>query len=265
MAGSGIQADPWIVTTYDELVTKAAGSGEYVRIGNNINIADEYPNGNMPQLVLRASVDGNGKKVSNWYKTNGVAISVQGPTAQLYDCTIGNMYCTNDKFMELSGNNPDFHFVNCNFHGMLWQEMFMAINDNNSVNNFKSCSFNIKSNTSYAVISSNSYGYIGMQDCYIKVSSTTATELFHTDRSTFIEGCYIESNIPCGAYYTVKNSALDITTNTSFTANGNSGNALSIINVTHAPLAVAGNGFALATDSQWLDVEELSRIGFNAG
>ena len=47
VTGTGTQADPYVVTTYAELVEKAAESGKYVKIGNDINITDEYPNGDM--------------------------------------------------------------------------------------------------------------------------------------------------------------------------------------------------------------------------
>jgi hypothetical protein len=265
--GSGTQQDPWIVTTYDELVEKAAESGEYVRIANDINITDEYPDGDMPQLVLKANVDGNGKKLSNWYKTTyGTAIYVQGATAQLYNCTIGNIYCKNDTFAEIRSYNQDFHFVNCNFHGITYYDLFKAIDENNSTRNFSSCSFYINSkNNGYAAIVSNMYSYIGMQYCSIKVASSTASTVFAAQTGTFVDSCYIESTIPCGSYSSVKNSVLDLTTNTTFTANGNASNDLNIINSTHAPNATAGDGFALVDDTHWKDVNYLSSIGFNAG
>ena len=265
--GSGTQQDPWVITTYDELVEKAATSGEYCIIANDINITDEYPDGDMPQLVLKANVNGNGKKISNWYKTTyGSAIFVQTQTAQLYNCTIGNIYCKNDTFMEIRSYNENYHFVNCNFHGICWYDLFKAIDEYNSTRNFSSCSFYINSkNNGYAAIVSNMYSYIGMQYCSIKVASSTASTVFAAQTGTFVDSCYIESTIPCGSYSAVKNSVLDLTTNTTFTANGNASNDLNIINSTHAPNATAGDGFALVDDTHWKDVNYLSSIGFNAG
>lgn len=263
--GSGTQLDPWVITTYAELVEKAKETDEYCIINNDINITDEYPNGDMPELVIKGIVDGNNKKISNWYKTSGVAISVDGSTAQLYDCTIANIYFKGDGFIRLYGNNNDFHFVNCNFHGISWAEIFAAIDDYRSERNFSSCSFYIKSNTSYAALSSNMYSYIGMQYCNVRITSTSASSIFSTSTSTFVDSCYIEANIPAGAYYNFKNSILDLSTTVTFTANGNSGNDLNIINSTHAPNASAGNGFAVVDDAHWKDVGYLNSIGFNAG
>jgi uncharacterized Zn finger protein len=55
VTGTGTQADPYVVTTYGELVEKAKTSGVYIELANDINIADEYPNENMPQLEIYPS------------------------------------------------------------------------------------------------------------------------------------------------------------------------------------------------------------------
>ena len=70
----GSQANPWIVTTYAELVDKSSNSGEYVRINNDINIIDEYPNGDMPQLALRAIIDGNNKNICRCWKCSTIQL-----------------------------------------------------------------------------------------------------------------------------------------------------------------------------------------------
>lgn len=271
----GSQANPWIVTTYAELVNKAANSGEYVRINNDINIIDEYPNGDMPQLALKAIVDGNNKKISNWYKTSGEPIYVDNGSAQLYNCTIANIYAKNGAcFVVCNGYNADYHFINCNFYGVLWMPIIQAINDYYSSRNFKSCSFNIENNGDGRAIVNNIYSYIGMKSCYIKVKNKgNASDMINTTISTFIEDSYIEANIPCGGYSLISNSVLDITTTATFTVNGNSSNALCILNSTHAPNATVSstpgvtinNGFALVDDTHWLDVNYLNGIGFNIG
>lgn len=263
--GSGTQLDPWVITTYAELVDKAKETGEYCIIDNDINITDEYPNGDMPQLVIKAIIDGNDKKISNWYKTSGKAITVEGSTAQLYDCTIANIYFKGERFIQLYGNNDDYHFVNCNFQGISWAELFSAIDDDGSQKNFSSCSFYIKSNSNYAALTANYYSFIGMQYCNIRITSTSSPSIFGTNEGTFVDSCYIEANIPAGSYYAFKNTILDLSTTVTFTANGNSDNDLSIINSTHAPNASAGNGFAVVDDAHWKDVGYLNNIGFNAG
>ena len=103
-----------------------------------------------------------------------------------------------------------------------------------------------------------------MRYCYVRVKGS-APYLLNTSRTTFVDSCYFETTMPIGAYNTIRNSVLDITTNTSFTASGSSSNALNIINADHAPNATASTGFALVDDDDWLDVDYLNSIGFNAG
>lgn len=267
ITGSGTEQDPWVVTTYDELVEKAANSGEYVKIANDINITDEYPDGNMPQLSLQAIVDGNNKKISNWYKTSGEPIYIDTGSAQLRDCTLANIYAKGGAcFAVCNRYNADYHFVNCKFHGVIWMPLLQAIDDNYSYNNFSSCSFYIENKGNEPTIVNNNWSYIGMRYCYIKVKNVgTATSLFNTTRSTHIESCYIESDVPCGCYGDMNNSVLDITTNETFTASGNSSHDLCILNSTHAPNASVGNGFALVDSEHWTNVGYLNSIGFNAG
>ena len=78
ITGTGTQADPYIITTYAELVEKAAESGVYIKVGNDINITKEYPEGNMPTLTINSPIDGDNTKISNWYKiTSGYCIDVK--------------------------------------------------------------------------------------------------------------------------------------------------------------------------------------------
>lgn len=266
--GSGTEQDPYIITTYDELVEKASESEAYLKIDNDINITDEYPDGDMPVLNIASIIDGNGKKISNWYRTNGNScITVSGTTSQVYNLTFGNIYhnpSNSSSFMSLSGYNPNYHFVSCNFRGILVNQSFMnAYEGNGSSRNFSSCSFYLKGKNVNCIISDEPYRYIGMRYCYVKASG--ANYVFDGNRDTIIDACYFDTTMPTGVYAYISNSVLDITTNTSFTANGSSGKALNIINSDHAPNATAGTGYALVDDEHWLDVNYLNSIGFNAG
>lgn len=268
IAGSGTQQDPWIITTYDELVEKAVESGEFLRINNDINISDEYPDGDFPTLEIAADIDGNNKKISNWYRTTSdYGISISGSTSQVRDLTFANIYHTtvNNEFMTAKGYNANFHFVNCKFHGILSSRAFFsAYESDGSANNFSSCSFYIQSLYNNGAFVEDNWGYIGMRYCCVRVKGV-APYLFNTSRTTFVDSCYFETTMPIGAYSTIRNSVLDITSTTSFTASGSSSNALNIINADHAPNATASTGFALVDDDDWLDVDYLNSVGFNAG
>ena len=139
-----------------------------------------------------------------------------------------------------------------------------AVDSYGSTNNFKSCSFNISITGSTGFVS-NSWSYIGLKDCYLKIKTVNDATIFGTSRDTFVDGCYIEANAPLGTYNIVKNSVCDLTTSATFTLSGNSSNALNIFNTDHAPNATAGGGFAGVSDENWLNTTYLNEIGINAG
>lgn len=268
IAGSGTQQDPWLITTYAELVEKASESGEYLRIENDINITDEYPDGDYPMLVITADIDGNGKKISNWYRTNGnYGITTTGSTSQVRNLTFANIYHKPSSFKEFirfEGGNINFHFVSCAFKGICFYPFFDAPDGRGSTYNFSSCSFYINSKYGGGALLEDNWGYMGLQYCYIEVTGSS-NGLFGTSRSTFADSCYFVCPMQVGVYDAITNSVLDMTTTATFTANGSSGNSLNIINSDHAPNATAGTCFALVDDEHWLDVNYLNSIGFNAG
>lgn len=273
ITGTGTQADPYVVTTYAELVEKAAESGKYVKIGNDINITDEYPDGDMPMLTLANHIDGDGKIIANWYKTTGSDYLIQvNSGGQVENLKFRNIYNTYASYeFRFTGANSNYHFINCEFsgiHGYTGGMFMSAPSSSGSKNNFKSCSFNIKVNSAYG-FANGSEAYAGLKDCYLKIQLPANNNgIFGSMNSssfsgTFVDSCYIESNAKIGSDI-IKNSVCDITTNATFTLDGDSTN-LSIFNKTHAPNVTAGSGFAAVTDENWLDVSYLNSIGFNAG
>ena len=115
ITGTGTQADPYVVTTYAELVEKAAESGVYIKVGNDINITSEYPEGNMPTLTLNSPIDGANKKISNWYKiTSGYCVEAKNTVS---DLTFGNINIASDCSGFYHANEQtDPHFENCKFY-----------------------------------------------------------------------------------------------------------------------------------------------------
>ena len=263
ITGTGTQVDPYVVTTYGELVDVAKTSetytGTYIKIGNDINISQEYPDGDMPTLVINGKIiDGDNKKISNWYKLDGALINFTG-ASQIHDCEIANLYRLGE-CINFSGYIADYHFLNCKLHGVVGV-LFQAIDDNGSVNNFSRCSFNIKGSGLVA----NSWSYIGMLNCNIKFHCTQSSgRVFDTSRSTHVRNCYIEANVlPGGGNF--DNCVLDVTTTQSISYSGGSGSP-SIYNTTHAPnITSDGNHMIGVPDNKWLDVDYLNSVGFNAG
>ena len=271
VTGSGTEQDPYIVTTYDELVEKAAESGVYVKIGNNINITDEYPDGDMPTLTIRSHIDGDGKSISNWYSTsNSEVIHKYGSTTHVYNLHFKNIYVPVLKdFMAISDSNADYHFISCTFSGVLRSGLFDAYGSDGSLANFSSCSFYIKSSTNDAVLSSDNWGHAGLRYCSIKVRGTSqSAKVIDVGRwGSSVDSCYIDSNIPLGSSDKFQNCVCYVDSTASFSVDSDGSNPLNIINTTHAPNVTigSGGGFAGVADEYWLDVTYLSSIGFNAG
>jgi len=96
ITGSGTRADPYVVTTWDELASKVSETGVYIKIGNDIDLNNEYPEGLTSGLTVNcAQIDGDGKTVKNLYLQSGALITCSGrnstwKNAELLYLKIGN-------------------------------------------------------------------------------------------------------------------------------------------------------------------------------
>ena len=274
VSGTGTQNDPYIITTYDELVEKAAESGKYLKIDNDINIIDEYPDGDMPQLEIKAVIDGNNKVISNWYYiASDDLIVISDAGARVDDLTFRNLYTdisTNQKCVvntTVTGGS-DYVFNNCDFSGVINNGFCW---DGYRIKYFNKCSFNLK------IAFENSRCFSGYNhdvptgiSCNIKVHCTKGCAINYY-------AWWIDSYIEVTADDAVKsdvfflrdsmccdNCVIDSYLTKAETITGNSA-AVSIVNSTHAPNYTVSSNFALVDDTHWLDVNYLASIGFNAG
>ena len=270
ITGTGTQADPFVVTTYAELVEKAAESGVYVKVGNDINITKEYPEGNMPTLTVNSPIDGDNKKISNWYKiTSGYCVDVKNTVS---DLTFGNINIESDCSGFYHANTLTApHFTGCKFYGVLYK-LFKA----GDKSELKDCSLNlnIKGTFSDGYVMSDFNG-IFFNNCYLKADDTTSTA-----RRSFFSNFYYRP-FAKDSYFEIKttatsltqykdgqgaeNSVFDIETNASWTWGDASGYNCSIFNHTSAPNVAGSNNVKAVSDEHWLDTAYLASIGFNAG
>lgn len=101
ITGTGTQADPYVVTTWDELVAKAAESGKYVKLGNNIDMNDEYPEGITTYCTLNCTeLDGDGKIIKN-LSINGVSCVFKAGSSNM---DVKNIKIENLYFISTSGS-----------------------------------------------------------------------------------------------------------------------------------------------------------------
>lgn len=265
ITGTGTEQDPYIVTTYAELIEKAAESGKYVKIGNDIDVLTEYPNGDVPMLAINSEVDGDGRTINGLYKNSGnesYCISVSSGGSLLntvftaIDTTKSLIYTT---------ARP---ITNCKFAGK--SSGYIVYGD--EFREVSKCSFNMDCGSSYPFRISDS-GLLS--DCNIKVKSS-AVDIFETsDRADLtLTNCYIEGDMPNysgihgsndgGGYSNYDNCVFDITTSQTFTLNPRWRTAsTSIINITHAPNCTASGQVTGVSDEHWLDVAYLQSVGFN--
>lgn len=263
MAGSGTFEDPYIATTYAELVDYAANTGTYTTVDNDINIADEYPDGDMPTLVVRGIVDGNDKKISNWYKTSSDAIiSIIGSYGQIHDLDINNIMCVNSFAIYCENYNAGFKLVDCKIRGKC-KGLLSASRGNGSSRNFLRCSIYVKTYWQYGAIDSGYYEF-GVKDSYVKFDANPdSAYLWDLSVDTTIDSCYIKSNRLLGRQC-LENCACELTTNQTTTVDA-SATLKNIIDATKAPNVSCSNGYAAIPTADWLDISVLAAAGFNCG
>lgn len=274
MAVSGTgnsQADPFVVTTYADLVEKAAELGVYVKVGNDINITDEYPEGDMPTLTVNSPIDGNNKKILNWYKTtSGYCVDVKNTVSNLI---LGNINITsNCSGFYHANQQTDPHFENCGFYGIFYNHF--KVGDKSEL---KDCTMHLslRKNVPTGTSTLADFDGIFFNNCYLIADDTTATasrNLFpNYNYRPFAKDSYfiVKTTATSIAQYSdgqgAENSVFDITTNMQWTWGNASGYSCSIFNKTSAPNVSESNNVKAVTDEYWLNVEHLASIGFNAG
>lgn len=279
ITGTGTQADPFVVTTYAELVEKAAESGVYIKVGNDINITDEYPDGDMPPLVVKSIIDGDNKIISNWYAiytnnyNNVISVYSSGVIRNLNLQNIYAMpYSSRGFVANADSNTSSYCFENCNISGVILSGSFFDGYYCKYL--MKNCSVNLlfKNTAKFISIDQAYMKDAEINNCYVKLKSESNTYLFYSSASS-------ASNLGRGSYYEIdqaafgisssfifSNCVFDITTNSTFTFNINDSSASpSIINTTKAPNCTPQNKLLGVTAENWLNTEYLASIGFNAG
>ena len=268
ITGTGTQADPFVVTTYAELVNTASTFGVYIKVGNDINITDEYPDGDMPTLQVNSPIDGDGHVISNWYRTVGAELIAITDANHVDNLTIKNIYVTyTGAIFSFPTNDAAWRFNNCKFSGYARGWLY---NGSTAYNQFKNCSFNIK------IGNNSTYNYTmnsNCLNCYIHVHFTKNGGNGLWGNFAKVENSYIEVTaddsvknvVSLGQIGSVTNCVIDSYLTTSQSLESYSSSDLSIVNATHAPNYTVSGKLALVDDEHWLDTAYLASIGFNAG
>ena len=270
MSGTGTQNDPYIVTTYTELVTKAAENGKYIKLGNDIDVLSEYPDGDVPVLVVNGYIDGDGKTVSRIYNTESKHCISFGSTADSYimNTLFRNINTSYSLINNTTSVQSHVTLRNCAFTGIMGNG-YILDRTSGYGGSVSGCSFNFSGNDLHLT---NDYYDNRYENCNIRIK-TAASWLCYNDarnRSATFDSCYLDVEAPglvqfgdeSSTYVYFENSVLDITTDNSVNISGSNAH-VSIFNSTHAPnMAAVGNTKGVS-DTHWLDVQYLQGIGFD--
>ena len=303
ITGTGTQADPFVVTTYSELVSKITNPDSlsecYIKVGNDIDIAEEYPFGDMPVLDFGNNVflDGDGKTITNWYytgsETNGV-IKLYSKTS--HPCWMKNLNLANivlkssaQYFLLISSSGSgtqtnNILVENCTFVGIFFGTVLSIQWENQNVSALKSCAFNVllKAN---AIFNRRTYT-LPLESCNVRIVSEHQTGgnliAVSSTSSPCPHNCYFDISIPnaaTGSSVTISNATYDncviklrTPLGTTVSKKGNFGVSASDYNVsilnTSDATGVEPDGSTQikeVTDQNWHDIAYLQSIGFSAG
>ena len=130
ITGTGTQQDPYIVTTWSELAEKAAESDVYIKIGNDINMNDEYPEGFSTQFTINcASIDGDGKTIKNLYFKSGRLFYCEGNRTWENTNIINFVLGDGNNGAAFHYNGTIYHtltFKNCKLSGRINSKSYLA-------------------------------------------------------------------------------------------------------------------------------------------
>lgn len=301
ITGTGTQADPFVVTTYSELVSKITNPDSlsecYIKVGNDIDIAEEYPFGDMPTLDFGANVflDGDGKTITNWYYTGTetYVIKISGKTSKpswMKNLHLANIVSKSSgasaKFLYVDGESSavtQLCIENCTFVGIFFTLVMQITSGSSNTIALRSCAFNVLMKSSNK-FNRTSNSCLGFESCNIRIVSEASSpnSLLSSSNMGYPHNCYFDISIPNGnggsspevsdSYF--DNCVIKITTPLGSTSTGNAKFGVSntnlnvsIINTSDATGVEPSSDtqIKVVTNQNWHDIAYLQSIGFSAG
>lgn len=268
VSGDGTQANPWKVTTYAELVQYCNNETEkWLELDVDIDIANEYPNGDMPTLFINnTNIDGKNHKIVNFYVTTNDRHGVEKASSCLVKRVwFANLNVLHATAIQINNSNPEnYHFADCKFSGLIPGDFTYSLDDWGAKRQYIRCAFNLKGRH----FSGGTYSLVNLKDCYVEINGEDY--IFDGgDYESKIDSCYFKSNVVPGLLSQIENSAVNYTQNISLNYDyfGSNSTPKNIFNVTKHPrsLDYSGFGWISVTEENWTNTQWLSEQGFNAG
>lgn len=268
----GDQDNPYIVTTWADLVARAAENGKYVKVGNNIDVLTEYSDGSAPTLVLNSYVDGDNKTISRWYCTGQRYMITTNNTTYIKNAIFTNIKTGWSLVYNVSDYDHEHITVqNCKFAGIMGDGYVFAGQGDTRSGKLDSITVNIKGGNLKLIYHGGSFSFSnGNFNVKLKTSTSYLWDSNYYMTSSFYDS-YFELDAPnmtsmsnTSRYLNFDNCVLNLKSNGSITFDsGNS--AISIFNSTNAPNAVGTAGKIVGVDdTHWLDAAWIANnVGFN--
>lgn len=275
---AGTEDDPYLATTWAELVTYAAESNKYVKVANNIDVLAEYPDGDAPTLVLNSYVDGNNKTISRWYCTGDRYLIYTGESCHyIKNCIFTNIK-TGHSLCSIevpSGYESYVVIDNCKFAGTMGDGSIFTPRQNSNYRNgtIRNITINIKGDDLILIYVAYGPEYLHYYNFNVKLISNAESLIYsrYTPRHLFFNDSQLELHMPnitsfvnSGSYCSLDNSILDMYNETNNVSFSGENSAVSIFNKTHAPETTGiANKVVAIEDTDWHNPTALAEAGFN--
>lgn len=275
----GTQNDPYLATTWAELVTYASGNGNYVKVANNIDVLTEYPNGDAPTLVLNGNVDGDNKTISRWYCVESRYMIRTTNSTYIKDTIFTNIKTNGSLIYNLSdGNSGHITVQNCKFAGIMGSGYVFDGQRDTRSGKLDSVTINIKG-ADLKLIYQGGQGGFSNSNFNVKLVTTAniLCDMYYQGMTNIFYDSYFNIDAPNltkiseSAGYNKKvnfdNCVIDLKTSAIESPNTfpfDTGNSLlTIVNNSHCPVSDVTGKILGVSDTNWYNATFLASQGFN--
>lgn len=267
ITGTGTSSDPYVVTTWAELASKTSETGVYIKLGSNIDMNTEYPEGLTSGLTVNcAQIDGDGKTVKNLYLKSGSLITCSGRNStwentQLLNWAIGD----GNNAASITANSSTsgtYTFNQCKLSGRLNGGSGASYLAKSGRIKFYRCSLNMRmtANTSTIDMSGDWRNCCTMEYCNVNFSGETDKTLNIVLVNSYIKGSLASATLTATRYpdgQVSTYSVLDITA-AAYTANSET----NLVLANSEKCSSIGQYLTSVTTAQLTNATYLYSIGF---
>lgn len=264
MTGTGTQADPYIVSTWEDFVTAIGTEQAYVEFPENtiIDMNDIIPEGIGEMIYIKCTqFDAKGGEIKNLFFKHGGRFLIQNSN--------WNTYIKNLKLINMRADDTGFRFFtygemrNCVISGSFGGEDMFDLSSNRFV--LESCSVNaqLQSGTKFTTSQWDDERSLNVNNSIINLSGVV-----RSDGGTLVlNNSLLQGKIPTNYFYTFYNSLIDciVPANTSLGGHGYSGDKGYINSSKFGEGVTTSKQYILVTNEQLQDTNYLFDIGFPIG